>query len=84
MKNDRFESVGEWRKAVMEKGYSVPLVLCYGLTMIMKELGLSFKETFELLVREKKIVLADKAYIYDLSAHNAWLKETKNFRNMIK
>ena len=80
MKTDGFKSIGEWRDAAILAGYSVPLPMCHGLTVIMKELDLSFGEAFEWLVREKKIILAGKTYFYDMSTHNAWLQKIKASR----
>lgn len=82
MRAEGFASVGEWKAAAKKAGYLVPLPMCHGLSVIMKELGLSFQETFQLLVNEQKIILSGKAYVYDMSAHNAWLIEMKSFRKL--
>ena len=83
MRIEGFTSVGDWKSAANQEGYLVPLPMCHGLSVIMKELGISFQEAFKILAKENKIILSGKAYVYDMSAHNAWLQEMKTFRKLI-
>src|SRR5215471_16747965 len=70
----RFLTVGAWRKAMLARGFTMPLQLCHGLSQAMTCLNLTFPEAFRLLWHEKKIIVAGLSLIYDHSAYMLWDK----------
>ncbi|MBU2028869.1 hypothetical protein KJ761_03185 [Patescibacteria group bacterium] len=79
----KYKTTGEFHDAIRASEYSAPLILCGGLDTLMKAKGLTFQEAFKLLLDNKKIILAGKTYIYDLSASKLW-EENKIPEGFIK
>ena len=67
-----FESVSEWFAAARAAGLIFPLSMPHGLEVGMKELGLSFPETFDLFVKIGVIITAGNSFIYNLKGHKAF------------
>ena len=65
-----YETVSAWYSDAKQDGWRVPLELCRGVGQVMKRDDVSFADAFSKLVREGKIVLIEKTYIFDLSALN--------------
>lgn len=65
------ETLGEWFREIKSQGYSVPLAMCHGIQIAMKELNISFAEVFELFVKKGIIIQVGKVFIYDLRGHKA-------------
>jgi len=66
----KYNSVGEWYKDAKENGYSVPLEMCRGLEKTMKKDGMTLSEAYNFLLENKKVVLTEKTYIFDISVLN--------------
>jgi len=72
MKNiEEYKSVGEWFNDARQEGYNVPLAMCRGIEIAMKELNKSFSEIFKLFEQEKIIIQEGKFFIYDVRGHKA-------------
>jgi len=65
------ETLSEWFKEVKSQGYSVPVSMCHGIQIAMKELNKSFTEVFELFSERAIIILAGKTFFYNLQGHKA-------------
>ncbi|OGE84956.1 MAG: hypothetical protein A3J48_00535 [Candidatus Doudnabacteria bacterium RIFCSPHIGHO2_02_FULL_46_11] len=65
------ETLSEWFKGARAQGYSVPVAMCHGIQIAMKELNMSFAEVFELFVERAIIIQVGKTFIYDLRGHKA-------------
>lgn len=63
----KYNSIGEWYKDAKENGYSVPLEMCRGLEKVMKENNMALSEAYNFLLRDKKVLLTGKTYIFDIS-----------------
>lgn len=68
-----FRAVEAWQHAMRAHGYGVPEEVANGLRETMQHLHLSFSEAFCLLWDRKKILLTDRALIYDHSAAALWI-----------
>jgi len=67
-----YKSVGEFYEDAKKQGYSVPLQICIGLSQLIKAKNLTFQEAYEFLLKNNKIILVGRTYIYDLSASKLW------------
>lgn len=47
----------------------MPLQICYGVEMAMKELNMSFVEVFELFKKKEIIIQEGYVFIYDMRGH---------------
>lgn len=65
-----FNSVSEWFKAVKAEGLTFPLAMPHGLEMAMKELKLSFPETFNLLAQRGIILPLGYTFIYVMKSND--------------
>jgi len=65
------ETLNEWFKEARSQGYSVPVAMCHGIQIAMKELNKSFTEVFELFVKKAIIIQVGKMFIYDLQGYKA-------------
>jgi len=65
------ETLSEWFKEARSQGYSVPVPMCHGIQIAMKELNKSFAEVFELFIERAIIVQVGKMFIYDLRGYKA-------------
>mgnify|MGYP001580801400 CR=1 FL=1 len=64
-------TLGEWFKESRSQGYSVPVSMCHGIQVAMKELDKSFPDVFELFLQRAIIVLMGKTFFYNLQGHRA-------------
>ena len=64
----KYKTVGEWFEEEKKAGYSIPLPLCHSLESFISKRKSSFNQAFFFLIKNKKVFLRDKIYIYDLSA----------------
>lgn len=64
---EQYKSVGQWYDHFRTNGFSVPLQLCIGLTKVMERHNFTFTQAFEFLEENGKIILAGRAFIYDMS-----------------
>ena len=71
MKIRKDEILSEWFKESRSQGYSVPVAMCHGIQIAMKELKKDFVEVFELFVERAIIIQVGKTFIYDLRGHTA-------------
>ena len=67
-----FGTVGAWRTAMLERGYTMPLQLCQGLSEAMRYLNLTFPDAFRLLWNHRKILVSGRSLIYARSAPKLW------------
>lgn len=75
MNIQKYESVGKWYEDMKLVGYRIPPAMGYGITLAMQELNMKFPEVFNLLEKNKRIILVGKIYIYDLRGHKGLRKE---------
>ena len=66
----RFNSVSEWFNSARAEGLTFPLSMPHGLEMGMKELKLSFPETFNLFVQRGIIVPLGSTFIYVMKSND--------------
>ena len=67
-----FGSVGAWHTAMLERGYTMSVLLCRGLDEAMRHLNLKFPHAFRLLWNHRKIIVSGRSLIYDRSAVKLW------------
>lgn len=79
----KYKTVGEFHDAIRASEYSAPSSLYQGLCSLVEAKKLTFQEAFKFLLDNKKIILAGKTYIYDLSASKLW-EENKIPEGFIK
>ena len=65
----KYKTVGEWYQKARTQGYLVPLPMCHGVEMAMKELNMSFAEVFELFEKKEIIIQVGYAFIYNMRGH---------------
>ena len=65
----KYKTVFEWYQNARTQGYLVPLQICYGVEMAMKELNMSFAEVFELFKKKEIIIQEGYVFIYDMRGH---------------
>jgi len=65
------ETLSGWFKETKSQGYSVPVAMCHGIEIAMKELNMGFAEVFELFIKRAIIIQVGKTFIYDLRGHTA-------------
>jgi hypothetical protein len=70
MELENYKTAGEWYESMRNEGFTVPLALCIEVSKFMKKYNCTFPEAFKFLVDNKKIFLAGKSYIYDLTGDN--------------
>ena len=68
------ETLSGWFKETKSQGYSVPVAMCHGIEIAMKELNMGFAEVFELFIKRAIIIQVGKIFIYDLRGHKALVR----------
>jgi len=72
-----YKTVGDFYNSAGAEGYKIPVQMCHGLSQLMQAKDLTFQQAYEYLLKEGKIYLASKVYVYDLSANKLWIPNTK-------
>lgn len=67
----QYKTVGDWYDDAKVEGYSIPLQMCHGIQIAMKELNMGFAEVFELFEKKRVTILVGKMFIYDLQGYKA-------------
>ena len=73
----KYKTVGEWSDDARKQDYSIPLQAKWALSLEMEIFQESFPEACEKFIKEGKLLLVNKTYIFNIS-YLTKLLEIKN------